>query len=265
MNVTKPLHIYLCEDSLEGIFTAIYQANASHYGHVNNRIVIADSSYNQELFSEYITVTTDLTIAQKVAASIKRNISRSTYDTVVQAAGSQDMEKGDVIYRFLVLAFSIGESAIFRLGDPAVMKLMEMNRNYGGELQHYLGFLRFEEQKDGLLVGKIHPKNDIIRDMGNHFADRLSGCNFVIIDTGRNYVILYHKEKGLGFFRMEDTSWEELFKNPSEEETMMQKLWKHFVDSIAIAERKNLNLQRQMLPLRFRQYMNEFSENSMRS
>ena len=44
------------------------------------------------------------------------------------------------------------------------------------------------------------------------------------------------------------------------EEKEWQKLWKVFVDTIAIKERMNRNLQRQMLPLHFRKFMKEFSD-----
>ena len=40
----------------------------------------------------------------------------------------------------------------------------------------------------------------------------------------------------------------------------MQKLWKLFVDTIAIKERTNRNLQRQLLPLWFRKYMKEYQD-----
>ena len=53
---------------------------------------------------------------------------------------------------------------------------------------------------------------------------------------------------------------DELTLTYSEDEKQLQKLWKLFVNTIAIKERVNPKLQRQMLPLRFRKYMKEFSE-----
>ena len=35
-------HIYLCEDSAEGIFSAIYKAYEDRYGHANNEIRIEE-------------------------------------------------------------------------------------------------------------------------------------------------------------------------------------------------------------------------------
>ena len=59
---------------------------------------------------------------------------------------------------------------------------------------------------------------------------------------------------------MEEAAFDELELRYSEEEEDMQKLWKLFVDTIAIRERINPHLQRQLLPLRFRTYMKEFTK-----
>ena len=57
---------------------------------------------------------------------------------------------------------------------------------------------------------------------------------------------------------MEEVDFDELSLQYSEDEKDMQKLWKLFVDTIAIKERKNRDLQRQLLPLWFRKYMKEY-------
>ena len=46
------IQVYVCEDSIEGIFTAIYDAWASKRGHVNNKIQL---EHNTEiaLFCSY--------------------------------------------------------------------------------------------------------------------------------------------------------------------------------------------------------------------
>lgn len=47
----------------------------------------------------------------------------------------------------------------------------------------------------------------------------------------------------------------------SEEEQEYQELFRYFCHKIAIEERKNLKLQQNMLPLRFRRNMTEFRDN----
>ena len=72
--------IFVCENSIDGIFTAIYQAWSSGYGHANVKIeeqCDKNNYSNMELFSEYIIVKTDFDKALKVSKSIQNKISKS--------------------------------------------------------------------------------------------------------------------------------------------------------------------------------------------
>ena len=68
-------HIYLCENSAEGIFSAIYRAYEEGYPHEHNEVVIDTEGRNMELFCEYHTVVTNFEHAVKVACTIRRKIS----------------------------------------------------------------------------------------------------------------------------------------------------------------------------------------------
>ena len=50
---TKPMRILLCEDSLEGILTGVYEAYKSRYGHDNIKLCLDSEEYEIEMFSEY--------------------------------------------------------------------------------------------------------------------------------------------------------------------------------------------------------------------
>ena len=81
----------------------------------------------------------------------------------------------------------------------------------------------------------------------------------MIADTVHRTVLIHRKKQGCNYLSMEEADFDKWELKYSEEEQDMQKLWKLFVDTIAIRERVNPKLQRQLLPLRFRKYMNEFS------
>mgnify|MGYP000942762510 CR=1 FL=1 len=82
----KNIKIYRCEDSVDGIFTAVYDAWASKYGHDYIKLETIDEQAcsNFELFSEYVVVKTDLEKSQKVSRSIKNKISSYAYEMVIQ-------------------------------------------------------------------------------------------------------------------------------------------------------------------------------------
>lgn len=257
----KNKRIYTCEDSAEGIFTAIYDAWSSRYGHEYNRIEVSmdhENGRNMELFSEYIYVKTDEEKVLKVAKAIKEKISMEAYDMVCHGIWSENAEKADIVYRFLILGFSMGAKVVNHLGNDTVMSLFEMNRNVSNEVHHYLGFLRFKEINNRILLAKINPKNDIVRLIAPHFSDRLSNENFIIYDEKRKTFII-HKAGYPWIYTIGDHLNLDNIENLSDAEEDFQSLWKTFFETIGIEARINHKLQRNNLPLRFRNHMTEFN------
>lgn len=252
--------VYQCSNTIESIFTAIYDAWASKYGHANIRIDIImnnNDDFNFELFTEYISVEEDFNKANKVANSIGEKISKEAYDLVMNAACSSERNKGDIIYRFLILGFSVGSNVVNYLTNEAVMNIFELNRNVSMERHHFLGFLRFIQIKSSVLFAKIKPKNDILRMIATHFSERLPNEDFIIYDEGRNSVIIHPANKQWIYTKFDDNELEQ-FLSLEENDEEYSILWRTFFDSISIKERRNLKLQRNNLPLRYRSNMDEF-------
>ncbi|MDF2608661.1 MAG: hypothetical protein K0R92_135 [Lachnospiraceae bacterium] len=253
--------IYVCENSIECIFTGIYDAWASNYGHDNNRIQVEESNNEpetMELFSEYIHVKTDNEKAIKVANSIRTKISEEAFHMVCSAAWSSSSKKGDIIYRFLILGFSMGSKVVNHMGDQNVMMIFELQRNVTYEVHHFLGFLRFIESDGNILLAKIKPQNDVLRLIAPHFSDRLSNENFIIYDEKRKSAIV-HRSGYSWIYTLADHLDINKFEEYSEKEQEFTSLWQTFFDTIAIEERKNYKLQRNNAPLRFRNNMTEFN------
>ncbi|MBH1940118.1 TIGR03915 family putative DNA repair protein [Mobilitalea sibirica] len=254
------IKIFLCENSIDGIFTAVYVAWSSGYGHSNVKIEeeCEDHSYsNMELFSDYITVKTDYDLAMKVSRSIKNKISEEVYQIVCRVALSNHIGKADLIYRFLIRGFQIGSGIMEHLSEEVVSTVFKINRYVSYEAHHFLGFVRFSKQESGLLTSVIHPKNNVLSLISSHFADRLSNEKFVIYDENRKTASVHIPGRPWFIVQISDYNVN-LFEDISCEEDEYQDLWKTFFDSIAIKERTNPKLQRNNLPLRFRGDMTEF-------
>lgn len=254
-------YVYLCENSLEGILTAVYTAYEERCGqcrsHENNRIQLAEEHYYQELMTSYITVRTDYDKAVKVARTIQNKVSWEVYDFIQKASLSSDSRKADAIYRVIILALKMGGRVLNHLTEPNVRLLMEMERSTNNEIHRFIEFLRFEELKNGFLFARINPKCAILPYLAEHFSDRFSGENWVIVDTVRGSVLVHEREQGCSLATVEDVDFDAITPEYSEDEELWQSLWKTFVDAIAIKERVNARLQMQMLPLRCRKYMKE--------
>ena len=255
-------YIYRCEDSTEGILTGIYDAWASVHRHEENRIEVCTEEWQMTcLFAEYIDVVPDEEKSEKVQRSVRLRVSEEAYEMVMKTLLSQDPEKGEVIYRFLIYAFREGARACRSYGNPWVMRMFEAVRNYDNESHHLKGFLRFDEQENGLLVARYAPKNNILGDLMEHFSDRMNGESFIILDEKRCIAGVHRPGISWFIYRLSKEEYR-VFSEAYTEEDTYGALWKIFHRKIAIAERENGALQRNNLPLRFRPYMTEFREDA---
>ncbi len=261
------MHIFICEDSIDGIFTGVYEAWASRYGHANISLT-THAPDNYSLFDEYIAVHTDYEKSAKVARTLHSRMGEEAYQELCQAAMAlepashkQSIDKADAIYKTIVLALSLPDAGkvLNYLGEPYVNRTFQLSRGTFNEAHHLLGFLRFQELENGILFAQIHPKNDVLPFLGEHFADRLPEENFMIYDATRNLAVLH--PKGKGFF-ITDTGElnQEMLQRLSPQELEYRRLWRAFFDSIAIEARINPKLQNQNLPKRFQRDIVEFME-----
>lgn len=108
------------------------------------------------------------------------------------------------------------------------------------------GLLRFIEIGDNLFYASIHPDNNIIENLGQHFIRRLPTQNFIIHDKNRNIAFLYNTKE----YKIIDST---LLTIPdiSEKEKKYQELWTAFFKTIAIKERTNSRLQMQYMPKKY--------------
>ena len=120
------MYIFICEDSIDGIFSGVYDAWASRYGHTNISLTTKFPD-NYSLFCEYITVETDYEKSAKVARTLQNRMGEETYSELCQAACALEytgrkkmLDKADAIYKTIVLALSLPDSSkvLHYLGGP---------------------------------------------------------------------------------------------------------------------------------------------------
>lgn len=263
------MYVFVCEDNIDGIFTAIYDAWASHFGH-KNIYILSKEPQNYELFCEYISVKTSIEKSQKVSNTIKTRCGYEVWTFLCQAAmayekqttfDTSSLSKADALYRTLLYAFSMEkpEHIIDCLQNPYVLYLFELSRSVSNEAHHLLGFVRFKELQNHVLFAKIHPKNLVLPILGDHFSDRLPQENFMIYDENRNLAVIHRK--GFSDFILVGTENldKKILEQYSEDELEYEKLWCGFFSSITIEARINPKLQNQNIPKRFQKDAVEFS------
>ncbi|MCI8796858.1 MAG: DNA metabolism protein [Dorea sp.] len=251
--------VYVCNDTVTGIFSGIYDAWKSKKGESECEIALR-GMLDQQLFCDYVEVEETEHKAIAVEALIKKHLGRRAYWDIYHAVLSADQRKGDAVLGTMLAARMIPDSTkiMEHLSHPKVEKVFELSRNVGGEAHSYKGFLRFRELLNGVLYAEIEPKNQILTCLAPHFADRLPVENWMIHDkahqmfavheAGKKWVILWGEE-------IDET----VFEKVSDKEEEYARLWKGFCRTIAIESRTNSRCQLQHLPLRYRGKMTEFN------
>lgn len=250
--------ILICEDSMEGVFSAIYEAYARKCNPETTYIQVGETD-NYELFATYIETDADAERTIKVSKTINREFGEETFLFFCRALASKDKEKGDAVYHVLAhgLKMHNRRRAMENFADPYVNKVFELSRYSNNEILHLEGFLRFQELENKVLFAKIGPSNNILTFLAPHFADRLPNENFIIYDDTRELCVVHPSGKNW-FLMSGEYLQEDAIQKFSDMEEVYQELFTFFCKKIAIKERKNLALQRQMLPLHFQKYMSEF-------
>lgn len=250
--------IFQCEDTVEGIFTMIYDAWSAHIPDDKLELtVLKEDTY--ELFAQYKYVETDLEKAVKVARSVSRKISTLAFDYIYAAALSYEEDKAMAIYRFLKLGFSVGEKVTDMNVKPEVNRVFQLHRNIGNEAHLFKGFVRFVDLENGLLLARIKPKNQVLPIIAEHFADRFSGENFVIVDETHEMGLFHAIGRQWFLSDIDQTAIDELWGKERSDE--YEHLWRTFFKNIEIKPRHNYKCQRTHCSLRYRDYMTEFIPN----
>ena len=259
--------IYVCEDSLTGIFSGIYEVWKRKMTAEEAGLEVGDS-FERRLFCEYIFCKAEERKALAVIRMIQKNLGADVYEKISYALLSADRRKAEMVFRAMLEAKKLSrkDRLMEHLGNEAVRAVFGMYRQVANEAHHYKGFVRFRELKNKTLFAKIEPKHAVLPCIAEHFADRFPQENWVIYDKTHEVFLIHEKGKRYYFLQQymcmkgDSGSAQNIVGGFSEEEMDYETLWKGFVQSISVAERENRALQNQNLPLRFRTNLVEFSK-----
>ncbi len=248
--------VYVCEDSLEGIFTGIYRAYEEKRDRADTMLSLEDEPM---LFAEHVKVGPDRSRAAKVIRTLERRFGQEDYLSLCMALAADDPGKAQAVYKTVArgLERNSAPGHLFDdLADGDVHRAFSLARGASREFHHLQGFVRFQEVEDKVLYSAIGPKNNVLTFLMAHFADRLPRENFVLFDDKRKLFGIH--PAGGSWYLLQGEEDLKPRPCPSEEEERYQEAFRGFCRAIAIRERYNPQLQRNLLPLRFREYMLEF-------
>ena len=242
--------IFKYDGSFEGLMCCIFKCYAEK---LIPSDIISESS-DQLVLGNITEIITEPEKAARVENGIREKIGNDILIFLRKSFLSCEPDKDILILRFAVLGFKYGKKIKNMLTDSTVNRLMKAERFAAQEAHLMLGFVRFSEHS-GVLVSVIEPKNSVIPLIAEHFCDRFRSERFIIFDKN-HHLALFHEPCRAEI--MEIDSFEP--SAPDDSELKFRSLWKTFFDTIGIKERYNPRCQNNLLPLRYRGTMTEFSD-----
>ena len=143
-------------------------------------------------------------------------------------------------------------------GDPDVCAVLSAAGKVQHELHRLFGMLRFRPDANGVFTARCAPDHFCLPAMADHFTMRFGDTPWAIIDEKRS-LCLCRQDGGdakLIPWSLEDAQYA---KSNNSIADSWEDLWRLYNKTISIEGRKNLKLQHQLMPERYRRYLTEIT------
>lgn len=243
--------MYLYDGTFEGALSGVYEMF-----HAKVRLeegeLLGKNHYQYALLDEVVEIVTDEEQAGKVAQSIIETFGEEAFRRIGYAYLSEDEHFGTKLFRCLKRAYKLGSQAMENYSDPYILDIYKCFNQVARESHRMVGLIRFVELERGIFYAEFEPTYDLLGLMVPHFKERLGDQLWVIHDTKRRKAAFYNKVT-VHFSELDPV--EDLYLSSREER--YQVMWKAYYDHIAIEERKNPKLHRQMMPKKYWKFLIE--------
>ena len=112
--------ILICEDSVEGILTAIYRIY--EWKLCGKRVKIQTGASDLCLFAQYREVMPDAECAAKVARTLRRRFGEQAWEAISYALASEEADKSQAVYETIAAGLSgrIRGPLLQALAEPSI-------------------------------------------------------------------------------------------------------------------------------------------------
>ena len=220
--------VYVCSDSMEGIYSAIYDAWKTKL-EANSLGIALKKDVETELFCEYVEVVESPQKEKAVIQLIQKHLGQEAYWNIYHALLSDDPGRGDAVLGMMLEARKIArpEQIMNHLSRPKVLRVFELSRKVSNEALFFREIIRFIELKSGVLFAEIEPRAEILACLGDHFANRFPLENWMIYDRTHK-MFLVHRESKPWFLIIDEELNEDMAMRISEKERTYMRMWKGF-------------------------------------
>ena len=257
--------IYSFNGTIDGLLTAVFEAFALHE---QPEALLSEGDPVPLFCDRLYTVPTDTEKAGRVWKGLEKRLPKNAVKMLAVSFLSEMRELNNPLFQYICKVFRQpdGESGIERnFADSDVLTVTNIARKVLHEGQRMKQFIRFQKAKDGTYLAVISPDHNVLPLITDHFADRFNDQPWLIYDAKRHYGFYYDgngepvritfaDESSVSFNLSNGHLNDDVL---SDDDHLMQDLWRTYFKAICIRERLNPRKQLQDMPRRYRKYLTE--------
>lgn len=251
--------LFIYDKTFEGLLSCVFFA----YEHKKFPDEILSEREQKPLFiDEQYHVITEKDKSFRVWKALEKKLSKIAQNMMLHVWLSELPEREMLLFRYIRKNIDHPKGIEMNFGDDDVLRIKDIAQKVGTDARKLIQFVRFQETVDDIYFAPVSPQYNVLSLIVSHFRSRYENQPWIIYDTKRNYGLYYdlHSVSEVSFSPevVRELQQGQLDKEKvSEDEQLLQEMWKEYFKSVTIKERLNLKLQRQHMPRRYWKYLTE--------
>lgn len=239
---------YKISDGIDGVLCALFES----FTMKEKPVAVFTGVFQPSFDCKVKCIELNMKNAERVKKGIIKCGGISLLSTLSYVLRSNDDLKETVVFNVAYRCLCERKNVLDDFSDPSILTFYELKNKISFETHRLAGFLRFEKSVGGIWYSHFTPDNDVVDVVAQHFQSRFCNEKFILHDVKRNKITVYNGQ--LATFISDEPITVYLDKDEIE----FQRLWGVYFTSVNVKERKNLRLQSNYLPRRYRRNMTEF-------
>ncbi len=240
---------YIYDGTFEGLLTAVFYAFKNKQ--YDCEIIAENDLPNVSMFGS-LKIITEQDKADRVIEGCRKKVSYGLVHDIYYIYLSEIPQSGTLIKDYISDGLRYGKYVYQYLHLPSVNSVTKLKKKVVAEIHRLKGLIRFSKYQS-IYCADITPDFNVLPIIYRHFEVRIPNSDWIIRDLKRNIAALHFNGKTI-FAETENLIY------PATDADETERAWRQFYKSIAIEERKNEKLRRNMMPVRYHKNMTEFRE-----
>jgi probable DNA metabolism protein len=249
--------VFRYDKTYEGLLTAIFDA---YFRKTFPDKLLGTDDIEPMFAEESFTVITQSDKAARVWKSLEKKLSANACNMLTYVWLSEEEGSDELLFQYIRKTVDSKRTIETNFADEVVLKVHKLAMKVSKERLRMIQFVRFQKAADDVFFAPVSPDHNCLPLVIDHFKDRFADQKWILYDTKRDYGF-YYDLKTVTEMTLETSA---LFPEGkldealmAEDEKLFQQLWKTYFKSMAIKERINPKLHRQLLPKRYWKYLTE--------